>query len=65
MDYDKAYTDRCKCGEPATIDVVKPGYAQTRYRLTDAPFNYHYCINCYAKKKANESIKQLTGARDD
>ncbi len=58
MDYDKAYTDRCKCGEPATIII--DSLRSSDKLLRGVPVKIGYCLGCYAK-----TIKQLAEARDD
>ncbi|MCP5008233.1 MAG: hypothetical protein GY941_30505 [Planctomycetes bacterium] len=57
MDYDKAYTERCKCGEPATITI--DSFRTSEKLLRGVPVKIGYCLGCYAK-----TIKQLTGVSD-
>ncbi len=59
MDYDEHFTDRCECGEPAVLLVTKPFYIQTKLRLIESTSATNYCLSCYAKKKANESMIEV------
>ncbi|MCP4280778.1 MAG: hypothetical protein GY776_12325 [Alteromonas sp.] len=65
MNYDEHFNGRCECGEPAIIKADEAFIAHTKLQLIEKLYFVDYCLSCYAKKKANESINRIVEARNE